>query len=208
MQEFAEDFVRRAVALGVDLQKQQVQYFAKYQHLLLQWGRVINLTAIREPKEIATVHFLDSLALVGLLRPQWETVPVRTLLDIGSGAGFPGVVCAIAQPDWKVTLVERIHKKTAFLLMLRRELALSYEVQTIDNKRFSRQFDLVVSRATFPPEEWLRVGAPYVGAKGLLVGMVGSQTPPLPVPEGFRLVAEHVYDVGAGPKLLRAWQRL
>lgn len=208
MQDLPENFVTHAASLGVTLQEQQLRRFIKYQQLLLQWGRVINLTAIREPEEVATVHFLDSLAVIGLLRNVWQLVPVHTLLDIGSGAGFPGAVCAIAQPDWKVTLVERIHKKTAFLLTLRRELALSYEVQTLDNKRLSGLFDLVVSRATFPPEEWVQIGAAYVNPRGLLVAMVGHQTPPLSAPQGFHLVAEHVYDVGAGPKRLRAWQRV
>lgn len=202
-----DDFVKRAEAVGVHVTAQLQQQLDKYQRLLLQWSKVINLTAVQTPSEISTVHFLDSFVLVGWLDTLSHRAPIRSILDVGSGAGFPGVVCALSRPDWNVTVVERIHKKTAFLLSLRRELGLSYEVQTRDIKQLKGEFDVVVSRAVFPPEEWLNVAPPFVKPGGFLVAMLGPRVPVLPAPTDFVEAGEKRYDVGAGPRLLRAWQR-
>src|SRR5439155_16859427 len=101
-----------AQRLGVPLDDAAAGKLERYLALLVQWNQRINLTAIVEPDAVVDRHFLDSLALAPLVGD------ARTLLDVGSGAGFPGVVLAIARPALRVTCVESIQKKVAFLQTL------------------------------------------------------------------------------------------
>ncbi len=98
-----------AERLGVRLDAAALARLDAYLALLQLWGRKINLTAIPldDVERIATLHFLDSLACVARL-PLLSDLPQPTLIDVGSGAGFPGVLCALLRPDLRVTLVERV----------------------------------------------------------------------------------------------------
>ena len=107
-----------AGAIGVRLARDQVALLARHVDLLLRWNRSINLTAITDPAEVVEKHVLDSLALVPLL-------PAGTLLDAGSGAGFPGIPLRIARPETEVVLVDSVQKKVAFLKSVIAELRLS-----------------------------------------------------------------------------------
>ena len=108
-----------ARALGLDLAPEQIEQFLVYLELLLKWNRKMNLTALRSPREIIIHHFLDSL----LLLPH---IPQNTrLLDIGSGAGFPGLPLKIARPGLTIDLVEATAKKASFLKEAVRRLGLS-----------------------------------------------------------------------------------
>jgi len=106
-------------ALGLDLAPEQIDQFLAYLDLLLKWNRKMNLTALRTPREIIIHHFLDSLLLVPHL-PQ-----TARLLDIGSGAGFPGLPLKIARPDLTIDLVEATAKKASFLKEAVRRLEMS-----------------------------------------------------------------------------------
>lgn len=159
-----------AAGLGVALADAQVATFARYLDLLLKWNRRIKLTSVVEPTGIVEKHFIDSLAVVG------ELGDAKALVDVGSGAGFPGVPVAIARPSLRVTLVESIHKKAAFLEAARRELALA-NVEVFVGRmeeliRRERRFDVAVSRATLPPADWLREGGALVLPGGRLIAMV------------------------------------
>ncbi|HEX6122578.1 MAG TPA: 16S rRNA (guanine(527)-N(7))-methyltransferase RsmG, partial [Ktedonobacterales bacterium] len=115
--EAAGDFaplVAGAAALGVPLNTTQLDRFARYRALLLEWNARVNLTAITAPQEVVTRHFLDSLACVAAL-PASAREGGSTLLDVGTGAGFPGLALAIACPHWHVTLLEATGKKVRFL---------------------------------------------------------------------------------------------
>jgi 16S rRNA (guanine527-N7)-methyltransferase len=176
--------------LGVGLDDTQVAKLERYLELLLTWNRKINLTAVTEPEKIVERHFLDSLAVAPHLGP------ARTLLDAGAGAGFPGVVLAIARPDLRVTAVESIQKKAAFLETLRRELAPNVEViagrlEALPNDRL---FDVAVSRATWDPPEWVERGAPHVAPGGILIAMQTCDQPPLIAPPGFT-VTQVEYEI-------------
>ena len=112
--------VEGARRLGLELTPPQLQQFIIYIELLLQWGRTINLTSILAPQAIIDRHFCDSLAL-------WSVVPPPTgghLLDIGAGAGFPGVPLKIMAPSIELTLLEPRHKRAAFLQVLLAKLGL------------------------------------------------------------------------------------
>ena len=151
------------------LDEAQLAQFDRYLDLLVRWNAKIKLTSITEPTLVVERHFLDSLAVVGALRGE-------SLVDVGAGAGFPGVVVAIVRPALRITLVESIQKKAAFLEALKRELGLPGI--TVRAERMEAlvargaTFHSAVSRATFAPEEWLERGAALVAPGGTLIGMV------------------------------------
>jgi 16S rRNA (guanine527-N7)-methyltransferase len=155
---------------------------AKYIELLLFWNRRINLTAIRDEPGIRSVHFGDSLAAAAHVSAE-----TSTLVDVGSGAGFPGAVIALSRPDVQVTLVESNHKKAAFLEALRREVPLpNIRVLAQRVESIRERFDVATSRATFHLPEWLSVGARLVRPGGLVIGFEGAQ--PTDIPPGARRV--------------------
>src|SRR4051794_38211155 len=93
--------------LGLALDADQQARLLAYQDLIAKWNRVYNLTAVRDPAEMLTHHLLDSLSVVLPLRRHAAGRPLR-LLDVGSGAGLPGVVVAIAEPSWQITCVDTV----------------------------------------------------------------------------------------------------
>lgn len=190
--------VSGAAQQGVRLEDLAVAKLTRYAELLELWGRTINLTAVHGREQVVRRHFLDSLALVGRL-PAASELPSSTLLDVGSGAGFPGVLCALARPDLHVVLSERIGKKAAFLLTLRRELGLKFEVCADDATRLPLRFGVVVSRAALPLPKWLPFAAELAAPGGYLFAMT-SPAEPLPTPPpGVLPTLDENYDVGDGP---------
>ena len=139
-------------ALDLSLDEEQVDMLMAYMALIQKWNRVYNLTALREPAEMLTHHLLDSLAVVGPLLRETEGRPVR-LLDVGSGAGLPGVVIAIACPQIEVTCVDTVAKKAAFVRQVSAELglvnlhAMHARVESLSRGRGEEGYDGVTSRA-------------------------------------------------------------
>ena len=105
--------------MGLALPHETVARFASYLRLLEKWNRVHNLTAVRETERMVVLHLLDSLSLLPHLGE------AKSLLDVGTGAGFPGVPVAIARPELSVTLLDSSHKKATFLEQVRAELGLA-----------------------------------------------------------------------------------
>src|SRR3954462_2761620 len=105
--------VAGAAAFGVPLTAADVARFDRYLALLQRWNAQINLTRVIDPAEIVAKHFLDSLSILPYIKE------ANTLIDVGSGAGFPGAVAALVRPDLAVTLVESVQKKAAFLEALK-----------------------------------------------------------------------------------------
>ncbi len=169
-----------ALALGVPLSGEASGRFTKYMALLERWNAQINLTRIVRPEEVVAKHLLDSLAVATHLGD------ARSLVDVGAGAGFPGVPLAVVRPGLRVTLVESIYKKVAFLEAVGRELGLALEVLGTRLELLpERRFDVAVSRAAFAPPEWAVRGARLVAPGGRLIAMLGRERPTLPVPDGF-----------------------
>lgn len=132
----AEELVRGAQQLKVDLSELQQQQLLAYLGLLIKWNKAYNLTAVRNPDEMVSRHLLDSLSVVEYVAQQGDT-----WLDVGSGGGMPGVPLAIIFPDKQFTLLDSNGKKTRFLTQVKLELKL-------DN------LNIVHSRAeTFTPEQ-------------------------------------------------------
>jgi 16S rRNA (guanine527-N7)-methyltransferase len=145
---FHDTLAAAAAALGVPLSDEQLAALLAYLALIQKWNRVYNLTALRQPQEMLTHHLIDSLAVVAPLRRQIAgQAPVR-LLDVGAGAGLPGVVVAICCPEVDVTCVDTVAKKAAFVQQVAATLrlpnlrGLHARVETL-----TQPFDVVCSRA-------------------------------------------------------------
>jgi 16S rRNA (guanine527-N7)-methyltransferase len=115
-----DEMARAASRIGLTLDDRQLSAFEAYAALLREWNERVNLTSIVEPAEIATKHFLDSLTAIAVRR--WRGG--ERVVDVGSGAGFPGIPLAIALPDARVSLVESVAKKVRFIEEVTRALAL------------------------------------------------------------------------------------
>lgn len=167
--------------LGVELAGEQVKLIVNYLDLLIKWNKSINLVRVRDEQDLVTHHVIDSLALARHI-----PADATRLVDVGSGAGFPGAIVAMARPDIQVTVLEPIHKKHAFLATVRRELSLANfhpNAERLEEHRSSPLFcpyDVAVSRATFAVPEWLDVARGLVCEGGLILAMEGAEQHALP----------------------------
>jgi 16S rRNA (guanine527-N7)-methyltransferase len=136
-----------------------------YLDLLLRWNAKTNLTAIREPHQIVRRHFGESLFLAQHVPDQ-----AQTLLDLGSGAGFPGIPIQLARPALVVTLAESQQKKASFLREVVRELRLTTQVwaRRAEDLPTTARFDVVALRAVDNPEDALRLAEALLAAEGTL----------------------------------------
>ena len=139
-----------AEALGLELADAQFEQLLSYLELIAKWNKVYNLTAVRDPEEMLVQHLFDSLAAVGPLRRQTGGRPIR-LLDVGSGAGLPGVVIAICCPDVQVECVDTVGKKAAFVQQAAAQLQLANLRGLHDRvEKLKGPYDIVCSRASMP----------------------------------------------------------
>jgi 16S rRNA (guanine527-N7)-methyltransferase len=140
-------------ALGLSLSASQLQQLMSYMALIQKWNKVYNLTALRDPNEMLTHHVLDSLSAIGPLGHHLQNDaairgPGCALLDVGSGGGLPGVVIAICCPEVRVTCVDAVAKKAAFV----QQVAASLKLTNLKGvharvESLTEQFDVVCSRA-------------------------------------------------------------
>ena len=177
MQDFHAALQHGAQALGLDLSARQLKQLLDYLELLQKWGKVYNLTAVREPAEMLTHHLLDSLTVVPPLQRQLRVAApaaATRLLDVGSGAGLPGLIIAVSCPEIEVSCVDTVAKKAAFIqqvtlsLQLPNLRGLHARVENITDK-----FDVIVSRAfatladfTHLSENCLATGGVWMAMKG------------------------------------------
>jgi 16S rRNA (guanine527-N7)-methyltransferase len=164
-----------AAVLGISLDAGQVGQFQQLQTLLLEWSARINLTAITDPNEIETRHFLDSLTCV-LAIPRHEWKRAFRVLDIGSGAGFPALPLAIAFPHWRVTSLDATGKKIRFQREVATSLGLSnFEAVHGRAEELAQQPDqraryhLVMARAVAALPTLLEYCAPFARPGGRIV---------------------------------------
>ncbi len=169
---FREALRRGIEALSLAVPDAALPLLERFADRLLAWNRRLNLTAITDPAELAEKHLVDSLALLPLLGP------ARTLLDVGSGAGLPGVALACARPDLAVTCCDSVAKKVAFVKAVAAELALGVRGVVARAQGDPRAeglpvADAVVSRALADPQRWVPLGSRYLAAGGRLLAMLG-----------------------------------
>ncbi|MDQ6618592.1 MAG: 16S rRNA (guanine(527)-N(7))-methyltransferase RsmG [Pseudomonadota bacterium] len=181
---------------GIVLPEGAAQQLATYLELLEKWNQVYNLTAIRDVNRMVTHHVLDSLAVL----PHIERAPVERLLDVGSGAGIPGIPLAIARPAWRVTLLDSNHKKAAFMQQALAAVAASNaEVCATRLERFAPEtrFDVIISRAFSDLGSFAESARRLLAPAGRIVAMKGvfPHEELEQVPAGLRVVATEAVKV-------------
>jgi len=167
-----------AQVLGIELDPDAVVKLAHYARELHRWNQRINLTGARSEAEILREHVADALALLPHL-PAGEFA----LIDVGSGAGLPGVPLAILRPDARVLLIEPNGKKFSFLQAMRRLIPLpGTEVRSLRLEALpaTDRFDVAVSRAVWAPEVWLARGAEIIKDTGWALGVANQEPQNLP----------------------------
>jgi len=178
--------------LGVSLGAPTVELLARYAGLVLEWGERINLTGARTAEALADEHLADALALVPHLPPG----PFR-FIDVGSGAGLPGLVLALLRPDAACVLLEPVRKKQAFLAHAVRTLGVAARVEPRPERLEAHlaaargSYDVAVSRATWPAAAWLELARPLVRPGGRILGVEGAHAGELPP-----TAARHPYRLG------------
>lgn len=173
--EFKDELIIQAKKIDVILDEEQIQKFYKYMELLLEWNEKINLTAIVEPRDVILKHFVDSLTICKELQKN------KTLADIGTGAGFPGIPVKILRPDLDITLIDSLNKRVNFLTMviealkLEKIIALHGRIEDFGkNKKYREKFDYVTSRAVANLSVLSEYVLPLVKIGGKCICMKGS----------------------------------
>lgn len=167
---------RECESAGMNLNKTQTEMFEKYMNFLLEFNSHTNLTAITESDEVQIKHFFDSIILSKFLKIE----PEFKIIDVGTGAGFPGVPLKILLPDIKLTLVDSLNKRVKFLNKLCEKLNLKAEIfharaEELSHKSdFREKFDIAVSRAVAKLNVLSEYCLPYVKMGGFFVALKGD----------------------------------
>ena len=167
-----EKFIENLLSFGIELDDIKLEQFHKYYELLIEWNRSINLTAITEYGDVLTKHFLDSLAIVKAIDCKQKT----SLIDVGTGAGFPGIPIKIVFPNIKVTLLDSLKKRVNFLDEVIKNLNLS-NIEAIHGRaedfakenKLREQYDICVSRAVANLSILSELCLPYVSVNGKFI---------------------------------------
>lgn len=179
-------------ALEIELPDGAAAKLAAYLGLLGKWNKVYNLTAIRDPGEMLTHHLLDSLAVLSILAEKSALAGRRySLADIGSGAGLPGLVLAIARPDWDVTSVETVEKKAAFQRQAKIELGLdNVSIHCGRVEDLQGRFDAVIARAFASLADFVALAEHLSDTLWAMKGAYPADEIAA-LPPGWRVVARH-----------------
>ena len=167
-----------ADGLAVELSEAQVAQLLDYLELIAKWTRVYNLTAVRDPDEMLTQHLLDSLAVIGPLRRHTAGRAAR-LLDVGSGAGLPGVVIAICCPEVHVDCIDTVAKKAAFIQQAAGALKLA-NLRGIHGRveQVAEHYDVISSRAFASLADFVRWSDQALAEDGVWLAMKGRRPDP------------------------------
>lgn len=168
--------------LGLRLTKQQLERFERYMELIIEWSERVSLTAVRDEEGIQRRHFIESAALIAALREHGFTLQEHSLIDVGSGAGVPGIPLKILEPSLQLTLVEAKQRKAEFLMAVLPELGLS-EVSVITRRaeevahdpRHREQYDFAVAKALAPIRTLAELTLPFVRMGGLVLAPKGKE---------------------------------
>lgn len=157
--------------LDLGLSEAQQEKLLDYLALLNKWNKVYNLTAVRDPMEMMTLHVLDSLASL----PAFEDA--RNVLDVGAGGGLPGMVLAIARPDMKVSMIDIVHKKTAFLNQVKAELELgnvTVYTKKVQELQVKTPYDVITSRAFADLSDFVNWSGHLLAEGGQFIALKGT----------------------------------
>lgn len=175
---FQNDLIHAMEAMGLVLEDYQIRQFCRFEELLLETNKVMNLTAITDPGEVAVKHMADSLSCYD----ERYFPKDASLLDLGTGAGFPGIPLAIFRPDLTVTFFDSLQKRLNFLNEVCRETDLRKVAflhgraeEMAHQEAYREQFDLVTSRAVARLSILCEWALPYVRNNGLFIALKGAQ---------------------------------
>lgn len=162
--------------LNIDLSEKQLEQFYEYMNILTEWNKVMNLTAITEPKEIIIKHFVDSLTVLNKIDKK------ATIIDVGTGAGFPGIPIKIACPSVKVVLLDSLNKRINFLNEVISKLELK-DIKTFHgraedygkDKNHREKYDIAIARAVAPLNVLIEYLMPFAKLNGKCICMKGTE---------------------------------
>lgn len=170
-----DELIAKAKEAGIKVTKAQAEKFQKYLELLLNWNEKINLTAITDPSECVVKHFVDSLLFLKTVSPKQGA----KIIDVGTGAGFPGIPIAIMRPDVKLTLLDSLNKRLVFLREVCKELDIEAEFvhkraeEAGKIKGMRENYDIATARAVARMNTLCEYCIPLIKMKGLFVVMKG-----------------------------------
>lgn len=164
-------FIEQIKRLGITPTEEQLQKLEKFYQLLIEWNQKINLTRITEKEDVYLKHFYDSLTIV----KEVDFSKVNTLCDVGTGAGFPGIVLKIFYPNLKITLIDSLLKRVNYLNEIIKELELK-DIEAIHTRAedYHETFDVVTARAVANIEKLLKYTMHLVNKNGKLIAMKGN----------------------------------
>ena len=166
-----EEFVLAVKELGINLTEEQLTKLNKFYNLLIDWNEKINLTRITDEKDVYLKHFYDSLTIAKVI----DLSTKETLCDVGTGAGFPGIVLKIVYPNLKITLVDSLLKRVNYLNTIIKELELENIIAIHSRgEDFKEKFDIVTARAVANIEKLLGFTMHLVNKNGLFIAMKGN----------------------------------
>ncbi|QMS85032.1 16S rRNA (guanine(527)-N(7))-methyltransferase RsmG [Candidatus Xianfuyuplasma coldseepsis] len=165
-----EQFQHMLEECGIQLSPKQEQQFAHYYNLLMEWNSKLNLTSITEKEEVYLKHFYDSICLTKAI-----SLSNQTILDVGSGAGFPSIPLKIIFPDLQITIIDALQKRVRFLHELTDTLGISVELIHGRAEEFSRRetYDIVTARAVSNLRMLCELCIPFVKHHGVFLAMKG-----------------------------------
>lgn len=173
-----QQLIEGAKVLNVELTDKQADQLMRYKELLVEWNEKMNLTAITEDMEVITKHFLDCLTVQSSI----DLAQVKSLVDVGTGAGFPGLVLKIAFPNVHITLIDSLNKRLKFLQHVIDELGLtgiecvhSRAEDLGKNKAYREQFEVCASRAVANLAVLSEYTLPFVKKGGYLIALKGQK---------------------------------
>lgn len=154
----------------------ECQQLIDYLALMIKWNPIYNLTSIRDLDKMVSHHLLDSLAITKIYREWVSGFKTNTVLDVGSGGGLPGIILAITNPTWQITLIDPVHKKTAFLTQVKAQLSLNNttiitgKVESLPKNHY---YDLITSRAFASIIDFISLSQNVLREKGVFAAMKG-----------------------------------
>ena len=168
-----DQFIAALKELNITLSTEQQQKLDQFYHLLVEWNKKINLTRITSEEDVYLKHFYDSLTIVKVV----DLNKVHTLCDVGTGAGFPGIVLKIVFPHLKITLIDSLQKRVNYLNSIIKDLSLN-EIEAIHSRGedYHKKFDVVTARAVANIEKLLTYTMHIVNNQGVLVAMKANIT--------------------------------
>lgn len=166
-----EQFIAETKKLGINLTEEQLNKLDQFYNLLIEWNEKINLTRITKKEDVYLKHFYDSLTLAKVI----DLSKKETLCDVGTGAGFPGIVLKIVYPNLKITLVDALQKRVNYLNTIIKDLQLE-NIQAIHTRGedLHDKYDVVTARAVANIEKLLKYTMHLVNNTGVFVAMKGN----------------------------------